>query len=143
MTERKKDRFHPPALGGASLLTVFAALCLTIFALLSLASVQADRRLGNASAQAVADYYAADCKAQAVLALLRAGDLPEGVEVTGALARYTVPISDTQELQVEVVLDRLLLDQDTDGYHIQRWQAQPVGAWDTDDSLHLWDGGEL
>ena len=37
----KKERFSPPAVGGVSLLVVFAVLCLTIFALLGLATVQA------------------------------------------------------------------------------------------------------
>ena len=44
----KKERFSPPAVGGISLLAVFAVLCLTIFALLSLATVGADgRRVGQ------------------------------------------------------------------------------------------------
>lgn len=32
----KKESFSPPAVGGISLLVVFAVLCLTIFGLLSL-----------------------------------------------------------------------------------------------------------
>lgn len=43
--EAKKQRFSPPAIGGTSLLVVFAVLCLTVFALLSLTTVQADVRL--------------------------------------------------------------------------------------------------
>ena len=70
----KKESFSPPAVGGISLLVVFAVLCLTIFGLLSLATVQADGRLADASAQAVTDYYAADCEAQAILARLLSGD---------------------------------------------------------------------
>ena len=53
---REKERFSTPAAGGTSLLVVFAVLCLTVFALLSLATVQADERLAMASAQAVKDY---------------------------------------------------------------------------------------
>ena len=59
MMEQKK-KFSPPAVGGISLLVVFAVLCLTVFALLSLTTVQADVRLADASVQAVEDYYAAD-----------------------------------------------------------------------------------
>jgi len=126
--------------GGISLLVVFAVLCLTVFALLALTTVQADTRLADASAKAVTDYYAADCRAQEILARLRNGERPEGVETAGAVASYTVPISDTQELQVEVLLDYLLLDMETDGYTVLRWQAMPAGEWEPDESLDVWDG---
>ena len=49
---------------------------------------------------------------------------------------YAVPISDTQELQVEVLVDR------TDGsWSVLRWQSVPVGEWEPDTSLTVWDGG--
>ena len=48
---------------------------------------------------------------------------------------YEIPISDTQELQVEVLVNP------ADGsYSILRWQAAAVGAWEYDDSLDIWDG---
>ena len=52
----RRVHFSPPAVGGVSLLVVFAVLCLTVFALLSLTTVRADVRLADASAQAVSDY---------------------------------------------------------------------------------------
>ena len=39
-------KFSPPAVGGVSLLVVFAVLCLTVFALLGLTTVQ---EIGRAS----------------------------------------------------------------------------------------------
>ena len=105
MPVKKQERFSPPAVGGISLLVVFAVLCLTVFALLALTTVQADNRLADASAKAVTDYYAADCQAQEILARLRAGEVPKGVEsqyFDSIIYRYTVPISETQELRVEV-----------------------------------------
>jgi len=136
MAEREKSDFSPPAVGGSSLLVVFAVLCLTVFALLSLATVRADGRLSDASAQSVLDYYAADCAAQEILARIRSGEEPEGVTFWGSgplHAGYACPISDTQELQVEV----LFTDAD---YVVLRWQAAPIGTVEYDDSLHLWDG---
>ena len=145
MDNRNNSRFSPPAVGGVSLLVAFAVLCLTVFALLALATVQADARLAGASAQAVADYYAADCQAQELLARLRGGETPVEVTAHGedswhdpSMIRYTyaVPISDTQELQVEVLVDR------TDGsWSVLRWQSVPVGEWEPDTSLTVWDGG--
>ncbi len=149
MAERKKESFAPPALGGSSLLVVFAVLALTVFALLSLSTVRADVRLGDAAAKAVSGYYEADCKAQEILARLRNGEkVPGEVELALFIAervdsgetyyKYAVPISDTQELRVEVLVDP------ADGsYSILRWQAVPVGDWEPDDSLNVWDGEDI
>lgn len=140
MDERKRERFSPPALGGSSLLTVFAVLVLTVFALLSLSTVRADVRLGDAAAKAVSDYYAADVKAQETLARLRAGEVPEGVTAYREDARtfryiYRVPVSDTQELRVEVCADP------ADGScRVLRWQTAATEVWTYDDSLDVWDG---
>ena len=48
-----EKRFAAPAVGGSSLLVIFAVLCLTVFALLGLSTVRADGRLSDASAKAV------------------------------------------------------------------------------------------
>ncbi len=142
MTGQKRESFAPPAVGGVSLLVVFAVLCLTVFALLSLSTVRADTRLGDASAQAVADYYAADCAAQEILAQIRAGEpLPADLDLYTSIDpdrmewtyAYTCPISDTQALEVEVLFDG-------ETYTILRWQAAPVGDWEFNDDLNLWDG---
>ena len=140
MDVKKQSRFSPPAVGGTSLLVVFAVLCLTVFALLSLTTVQADGRLADASAQAVEDYYAADCAAQEILARLRNGETPVEAEShrydswhRGTRYTYAVPISDSQELQVEVLLDG-------EDCEILRWQAQYTGEWETVEGLDLWDG---
>lgn len=148
MAERKREGMTPPALGGSSLLVAFAVLALTVFALLSLSTVQADVRLADASAQAVSDYYAADCEAQEILARLRNGEAVEGVfndldpgmpyTPYYSVYRYTVPISDTQELQVEAGLGGSA----PKWYHILRWQAVPTVEWEPDDTLDLWDGIE-
>lgn len=138
MAKRKGESFSPPALGGSSLLVAFAVLALTVFALLSLSTVRADVRLGDAAAESVKAYYAADAKAQEILARLRSGEMPENVEIKEwGVASYTVPISDTQELQVEVEL--------ADGgsrWRVVRWQAMPSVEWEGDESLELWDGIE-
>lgn len=133
MDKARRVHFSPPAVGGVSLLVVFAVLCLTVFALLSLATVRADARLADASAQAVSGYYAADCQAQEILALLRTGTLPDGVAEDGGVYSYTCPISDTQELQVEVRVDG-------GSYEILRWQAAAAGNWEIDEDLEVWDG---
>ena len=143
MTEQKRERFSPPVLGGGSLLTVFAVLALTVFALLSLSTVRADVRLGDAAARAVTDYYAADVRAQEILAQLRNGGAPDGVGMALTIVDYAdrseliygyaVPISDTQELQVEVRVDG------ENNWEVLRWQAVPAGEWEADEGMDLWD----
>ena len=135
--DKQKRGFKAPVVGGSSLLVIFAVLCLTVFALLSLSTVQADERLSDKSFAAVAGYYAADCAAEEILAQLRAGEVPEGVTAyEGGLYRYGCPISDTQTLVVEVAVE------DAD-YTIIRWQARSTAEWVADDSLPVWDGGSM
>lgn len=153
--QEKRESFSPPAIGGSSLLTVFAVLALTVFALLSLSTVRADVRLADSAAEAVTGYYAADCRAQEILARLRNGEKPEGVTYQDGTievlrmppgssgfdrqdepmfqAEYSVPISKTQELQVEVLL------RGTD-YEVVRWQAAPSQEWTGGDNFTVWDG---
>lgn len=140
----KKDRLFIPPIGASSLLSAFAVLCLVVFSLLALSTVRADERLSEASLQATKDYYAADCQAQEILARLRNGEAPDSVTEAEFVTEdggtwrhdtvysYAVPISDAQELQVEV---------SADGWRVLRWQAVPTGEWVGDDGLDLWDGG--
>ena len=123
----------PAAVGGSSLLVIFAVLCLVIFALLGASTVQADGRLSQTSAAAVTAYYEADCRAEEILARLRAGETPEGVERNGEYFRFECPVSDTQVL---VVSGRL----NGDFYEILQWQTDSVTRWEESDDLNIWDG---
>ena len=78
MREHMREGKNPaPMVGGSSLLVIFAVLCLTVFAMLSLTQTQADRRLARNSWSAVTGYYRADCQAQEILSRLRAGERPQ------------------------------------------------------------------
>ena len=130
----RDNRKRAPLLnGGSSLMTVFAVLCLTVFAVLALATVRANGRLSDGTSAAVLEYYAADCRAEEVLALLRSGTLPEGVRQYDERYCYEVPISDSQLLVVEVAVDGT-------EYAVLRWQAVSTVDWQADDSIVLWDG---
>ena len=131
MNTRKK--LSPPAVGASSLLVIFAVLCLTVFALLSISTVRADGRLGDKVQTAVTGYYQADCRAEAILARLRGGEIPEGVTVENGVYTYACPISDTQVLAVQVTLNG-------DSYRILRWQAMSTVRWEADDRIPVWGG---
>ena len=129
----RKRRFSPPVVGGSSLLTVFAVLCLTVFALLSLSTVLADGRLSDLSAQAVTDYYEADCRAEEIFAKLRAGEIPAEVTEADGVYSYACPVSDTQTLLVSVQEQRT-------GWAVVQWKTVSTADWQEDESLNLWDG---
>lgn len=129
----RKRRFSPPVVGGSSLLTVFAVLCLTVFALLSLSTVLADGRLSDLSAQAVTDYYEADCRAEEIFAKLRAGEIPAEVTEADGVYSYACPVSDTQTLMVSVQEQRT-------GWAVVQWKTVSTADWQEDESLNLWDG---
>lgn len=126
-------RMSTPIVGGSSLLVIFAVLCLTIFALLGLSTVQAGGRLSQLTAQAVTEYYQADCRAEEIFARLRAGEMPEGVMRASDVYFYICPISDTQQL-------RVVLQQEADGWTVLRWQAESITDWEANEDMNVWDG---
>lgn len=129
---KQKVRISPPAIGGSSLLVIFAVLCLTVFALLSLSTVQAEKRLSDAAADGVTAYYKADLEAEKIFAKLRAGETVPGVREENGNVMYTCQISENQTLQVE-------LKKTEDRWQIIRWQtvAQMEQVQET---LPVWDG---
>lgn len=131
---RQKERVKLPAVGGSSLLVIFTVLCLTVFALLGLGTVQAGQRLTDQAADSVSAYYEADLQAEQILAQLRDGQSVDGVVWDGDCCSYTCPVSDTQVLTVQVRL------RDDGTYEILRWQTVSVTDWQADESITVWDG---
>lgn len=129
---KKKDSFSPPAMGGSSLLVIFAVLCLTVFALLSVSTVQAERRMADKTAEAVTAYYAADLEAETIFARLRNGQtLPNVTESEGIYA-YSCPISEYQTLFVE-------LRRENDRWSVLRWQAV-AHPEELHETMPVWNG---
>lgn len=121
-----------PAFGGSSLLAIFAVLCLTVFALLSFSTVHAEKRLSDSALSSVTAYYEADTQAEKIFALLRNGQLPEGVTKEGNLYTYICPISHSQQLVVEL--------EQGETWQVRKWHAQAITNTETDDHLPVWDG---
>lgn len=131
---KKQEAISPPAVGGSSLLVIFAVLCLTVFALLSVTTVQAERRMADASVQAVEDYYRADLEAEGIFARLRSGETVPGVEAQGGIFFYQVPISEYQTLYVT-------LKAEDNTWTVLGWQSKAHPP-EMEDTLDLWDGKE-
>lgn len=129
----KKKKMSFTTVGGSSILTIFAVLCFIVFALLSLSTAQADSTLANKSMDAEKAYYAADTEAEEILAAIRSGECPEGVNKKGNVYSYSCPIDEKQELQVSVVVWN-------GKYRIDKWQKVYVNEWEADTSMDVWGG---
>lgn len=119
--------------GAGMLLVSFAVLCLVAFAALCLSSAAAEDRLSRASAETLLARREADAQAEAILARLRAGEVPEGVRREDDVYDYTIPIAPDRELQVSV-------RRTGKEYTVLSWREVSTGDWQADDRLTIWDG---
>ena len=88
--------------GGSSILVILAVLCMTVFALLSIATVKADLRLTEKQTDAIENYYIADCETEEIIGKLRQGIIPEGVTCDGDVYSFTCRISDRRVIETDV-----------------------------------------
>lgn len=99
----KKKQSPLFGVGGVTLLTVLLVLALTMFAVLTLSTAQADMRLSEKNARALKDYYIADSKAVSLqakaAALWPVGSVkPESTVMLNALTdEYDVGVGDTDQ----------------------------------------------
>ena len=123
-------------IGTSSLVLIFVILSLTVFAVLSLTRVLADDRLSDRSADWVAAYYEADCKAEEMLKSIN--EAAEKDKANAGIVSFTVPINDTMSLEVEAVLT----DTPRDGryYAVSKWQEVYSSEYEIDESMPVWDG---
>ena len=132
----KKGRsLSPIAVGGSSLLVIFSVLCMTVFAMLSLSTAQAEKRMAEAAHRKIISYYEADLQAQAVFARLRSGEMVPEVLQNGQEYHYAVPFSNNQTL--EVTLRRI-----GDDWGVLQWQTVSDPEI-LNDPLPVWQGEEL
>jgi len=132
--------------GSASIVLVFAVLCLTVFSLITFVVAGNEKALIDAEAQLVTGYYEADALAERVLAEIVTSDhipsMAQGVRIE-RLGRdeYTdfdtvfffCPISDQKALYVRLA--------SSDGsFDILDWRMLDTDEWEFDDSLNVWTG---
>lgn len=132
---KRKEGMSFSALGASSLLTAFGVLCLTVFALLSIATVRADQRLAESSLQAISAYYEADLQAEEIFARLRNGEEVTGVTRQDGVYAYTCPLGDSQYLAVEI-------ENQNGIWQVLRWQAVALDRIQEEQTLNLWDGSQ-
>ncbi|MCL2151523.1 MAG: hypothetical protein FWH57_00960 [Oscillospiraceae bacterium] len=131
--------------GSASLVLVFAVLCLTVFSLITFVVAGNDKALTDAEAKLVAGYYEADAFAENIVAeIVGDDDIPDsvgGIDITyeqdfstgEKIASFVCPISSRKELYVSVALSG-------ESYDILSWRMFDIGQWAVDDKLNVWQG---
>ena len=156
MNNKKKVRGAGMGVGYVSVMIVFASICLTIFAVLSLRAAGSNDAFNERSGEFLRQYYAADSKAKLILSQLdecaktavasdffeesfelAAGEI-DGVTTSmtrgGCKAVYSVEINDRQKLSVEVTF------KNNGKYEITRWQSKSISSNDDDSHINVWDG---
>ena len=126
-----EEQNPPVIIGASSLLVIFSVLCLAVFAMMSLSTVEMDKKLLGRTVETIRERAEADAEAQKKLAELRSGSGSSTAD--GQIQSFSCPISDHAVLHVEVVING------TD-YEIIRWQEESVNDWMPDDTLNLWNG---
>jgi len=134
--------------GSASIILVFAVLSLTIFSLITFVVSENDRALIEARSNMVVAYYRADSAAERIVAeILDMDSIPETVHNIDIVThwdyerqlesvRFLYPISDINALYIHLVLREETFD-------ILSWRMYSIDDWVFDDSLPVWQGGEL
>ncbi|NCC86798.1 MAG: hypothetical protein EOM05_02875 [Clostridia bacterium] len=138
--------------GGASIIMVFSVLCLTIFAVLTLVSANAESTLAKKSATVISNYYVADENATETLAKVyeivggesslqdikvKTAGLSNDISTTeeaGLLyILYSEKIDDSQNLNVK-------LRTDGDKVDVLTWKVESTAQWEPDTGLNVWQG---
>ncbi|MGN1350874.1 MAG: hypothetical protein ACI4VM_07755 [Anaerovoracaceae bacterium] len=133
--------------GSASILMIFAVLCLTVFSALSLVTAISEKNTADHFAESTVQYYAADAEAieikEALLTSLRSGSsAAAAADSAGAVYAsspegdffsYAVPLEDgISQLSVVLVYRNGALDNVT-------WEKTSTDEWSPDSSIQVWD----
>jgi len=131
--------------GSASIVLVFAVLCLTVFSLITYVVSGNARTLVDAEMRLVTGYYEADTLAEQILdEILKADTIPRiinGVEIhtrwddeRGVETMYFFcHISDIKALYVNLALRDHSFD-------ILSWRMWDTAEWEFDSSINVWSG---
>ena len=138
--------------GAVSLVVIFGVLCMAVFAALTFATANRERRLSELDALRAEEFYRADAAATKIAAALRLGnrtladallkeqELSAEILFTegGTLAEFSLPAGGEQRRKVQL----LLLDGESDGepdLKILQWKKAYAGTWEADDTITLAD----
>jgi hypothetical protein len=148
--DKRLDRGGAPGLGGTPIIMVFAILCLTIFAALTLSTASSEYNLSSKYAESVSEYYNADAEGVRFVAAIKksVGDEANADEYasaaeaigaavekndSGAVITRDIAVDDNQVL-------RIMLNADASGLRVVSWKIVYIGTWVADNTFNLWTG---
>ena len=129
--------------GSASIVLIFAVLCLTIFALITFSVADRERVLIEREAELVIGYYRADAIAEIFIAeFLDENVSPDTTYILdkttmwcgimhAEITNFYVEITDTMMLAVSIAVD-------DNFFHILSWRIRNTREWIADDTLDVW-----
>ena len=138
-------------IGSASIILIFAVLCLTVFSIITFTVAENERVLVEKEARLVVGFYEADALAERVLANLLGAEcmsvaVPDVVRdvavetfwddnLNAQLSYFNIPITEYMELYVMVAIYEEYFD-------ILHWRMRNRAYWVADDRLNVWIGPE-
>lgn len=126
MREKRRSVMN---IGTSSMIVILICLCFAVLAALALSSAHNDYELSAELADHTSNYYEASNIAYERLANEAATLYEERDPDTGEV-RFTVPMSDAQELAVCVVYGS-----DETNYVVTQWQVCASETWEGDDTI--------
>lgn len=120
--------------GGFLLVVMLVALAMSSLSLSHMAYAERFREMSAKADRSISDWNAACVEADGILAAVRRGERPDGVEFDGESISYSVPVSDVLELHVEATV------RSKNDYEVTKWQSVSVTTWTPDESVRVWDG---
>ena len=131
--------------GSASIVLVFAVLCLTVFSLITYVVASNDKALVVAEARLVTGFYKADALSEQIIAeILDSESIPpvvHGVNIENEwdmyldaeIVEFTCPVSEKKALYVRVAVYE-------NSHDVLSWQLYDTDQWDFNDRLNVWPG---
>jgi hypothetical protein len=137
---RKEQKPIGLNIGSASIIMIFAVLCLTVFSALSFVTAASEKSTADRFAESTAAYYEADAEAERIRTeLIKDTSSAESLGVTctesaaGMVYSYAVPVDDGIS-QLSVVLRKSGEIMET-----VMWEKTNTDEWTPDTAIELWD----
>ena len=131
--------------GSASIVLVFAVLCLTVFSLITYVVAGNDRSLVEAKVSLVSGYYEADALAERILLeLLAADEIPQATHGINIYTRWNEDLNlETiyffcKISEIKALYGNLILRDDS--FDILTWRMYDTDEWEFDNSINVWPG---
>jgi len=150
-SENKNKRGHFTGIGGASLVMIFAILCLTVFVVLTYLTASNEYNLAVKYSDSAKNFYKADEAAENIFAKLKNAyslsgesglreasatngvEISEGNDGTKFICSYNVEIDTSLDLLVEVALKN-------DGNWLRlKWNSYSSVEWIPDDQISVFE----